>query len=41
MLHADLSQTELAERMADRGETGKTLLIDLLAHIIKKLDIEG
>ena len=40
MLHADLSQNELAKRMAERGETKSTLLVDLLAHIIKQVSAE-
>lgn len=40
MLHADLSQNEMAKRMAERGETKTTLLIDLLAHIIKQVSAE-
>ena len=37
MIHADLSQSEMAKRLADRGETGTTLLVDLFAHIVKQV----
>lgn len=40
MLHSDLSQSEMTERMADRGETGTTLFVDLLAHIVKKVSAD-
>lgn len=35
MVHADLSPSEMADRMKDRGETKTTLLVDMMAHIIK------
>ena len=40
MVHADLSQTEMAQRMADRGESSTTLLVDLLSHIIKRISAD-
>jgi hypothetical protein len=40
MVHADLSPSEMADRMANRGETKTTLLIDLFAHIIKTIGAE-
>lgn len=41
MVHADLSPSEIAELMADRGETKTTLLVDLLAHAIKTVGAEN
>jgi len=41
MLHSDLTLEEIAERMEDRGDDQATLLADLLAHIIQKLNVAG
>jgi hypothetical protein len=40
MIHADLSPSEIAERMANRGETKMTLLVDLIAHAAKTAGAE-